>query len=96
MIVSLFVVPGVAILLVSALAGVVTHYGRKSPELLVAPPQAGFGAASRLVRAEATRERARADLASLTTPKTAPALTLVPNRTDQAGSVGPKAARPAA
>jgi hypothetical protein len=93
MIVSLFVVPGVAILLVSALAGVFTHYGRKSPELLVAPSRAGFGAASALVRAEATRERARADLASLTTPKTAPALTLV---TDRADHTGPRAARSAA
>jgi len=78
MIISLIiVVPGVALLLVAAFAGLVTHYGRKSDQQLVAPRNAEFGDASRLIRAEATRERARADLTALTSRKTDRALTLL-------------------
>ena len=87
MIISLIVViPGVVLVLVVALAGGVTRYGRQADPLLVAPRNAGFGEASRLVRAEATRERARADLQALTNRRTtAPALTLVKNETTRTG-----------
>jgi hypothetical protein len=89
MIISLvIVIPGVALLLVAAFAGLFTHYGRKSDQLLVAPPNAGFGTAARLLRAEATRERARADLKALTTRKAGPALVLV----DAAPKSGQRAA----
>ena len=70
----IIVVPGVAVLLVAAFAGLLTRIGRTSDELLVAPQNAGFGAASRLVRAAATRERARTDLRALSTRKTDQAL----------------------
>jgi hypothetical protein len=70
-------VPGVVLLLLTACAGLVAGQGRKSDQPLVAPQNADFGEASRLMRAEATRERARADLRNLTSRKTAPALALV-------------------
>lgn len=75
MIISLAVViPGVALLLVVAFAGLGTTLGRRSKERLVAPRNASFGDAARLMRAEATRERARADLRALTSRKTEPTL----------------------
>ena len=87
----IIVVPGVALLLTAAFAGLVTIYGRRSEEHLVAPRNAGFGQASRLVRAEATREQARADLRALTAPKAngtdlkpGPALVLVDDTTEKA------------
>ena len=67
MIISLIiVVPGVALLLIAAFAGLATSRARSSQEPLVAPRNAGFGEAARSLRAEATRERARADLLALT------------------------------
>jgi hypothetical protein len=78
MIISLIiVVPGVALLLVAAFAGLATHYGRKSDQGLVAPRNAEFGEAARLLRAEATREQARADLKALSSRKTDRALALL-------------------
>jgi hypothetical protein len=77
MIISLIVVPGVALLLIAAFAGLVTTYWRRSDEHLVAPRNAGFGESARLLQAEATREQARADLKALATRKTGPALVLV-------------------
>jgi hypothetical protein len=78
MIISLIiVVPGVALLLIAAFAGLATSQARRSQERLVAPRNAGFGAAARSMRAEATRERARADLQALTSRKTGPALVVL-------------------
>lgn len=78
MIISLaFVIPGSAVVLVAAFAGLVSSYGRASTENLVAPRNAQFGEASRLLRDEATRARARADLAGLSTRKTDRALVLL-------------------
>src|SRR4051812_27523492 len=89
MIVSLIIVIiGGGLLLVSAFSGLFPHYGRRSDDLLIAPRNAGFGTASRVARShlarsrqershqdrvEATRERARADLAALTSRTADPA-----------------------
>lgn len=70
----IIVVPGVAVLLLAAFASLLTRVGRTSEDLLVAPQNAGFGAASRLARAAATREQARTDLRALSTRKTDQAL----------------------
>ena len=78
MIISLaIVIPGVGLLLIAAFAGLFSTLGRRSETPLVAPRNAGFGEASRLMRAEATRERARADLRALTARRTGPALVLL-------------------
>lgn len=71
MIISLAVViPGVAVLLVAAFAGQLGGYGRTSTDQLVAPRNAEFGETARLLRAEATRAQAQADLKALSTRKT--------------------------
>jgi hypothetical protein len=66
-------VPGVALLLMAAFAGLAASQGRTSQESLVAPRNAEFGAATR-GRAEATRAQARADLKTLTARSSEPAL----------------------
>jgi hypothetical protein len=71
----IIVVPGVVLLLIAAFAGLATSQARRSQEHLVAPRNAGFGEATRSMRAEATRERARADLQAL--PSRKPDATLV-------------------
>jgi hypothetical protein len=78
MIISLAIaVPGVAVLLAAAFAGLVSSHGRGTGENLVAPRNAQFGEASRMLRDEATRTRAGADLAGLTTRRTDRALVLL-------------------
>ncbi|HST83381.1 MAG TPA: hypothetical protein VLL08_16745 [Kineosporiaceae bacterium] len=73
----IIVVPGVVLLLIAAFAGLATSQARGSQERLVAPRNAGFGEAGRLMRAEATRERARADLKALTSRQPGAALVMV-------------------
>ena len=80
-------IPGITVLLVAAFAGLVGSYGRTSTEKLIAPRNAQFGEASRLLRDETTQARARADLAALTSRKTDRALVLLidgaPKESDQ-------------
>jgi hypothetical protein len=78
MIVSLaIVVPGVAVLLIAAGAGMLSGFGRRSTENLVAPRNAEFGETARALRAEATRAQAQADLKALTSRRTDRALVLL-------------------
>ena len=73
MIVALIIaVPGVLLLLLASFAGLTATWARTSDESLVAPRNAEFGEIARRARAEATRERARADLKSLTTRRSGP------------------------
>ena len=73
MIVALIIaVPGVLLLLLTAFAGLTATWGRSGGESLVAPRNAQFGEIARQAQAEATRERARADLKSLTSRRIGP------------------------
>ncbi len=72
----IIVVPGVALLLIAAFAGLVTTYGHRTDDGLVAPRNAGFGESARLMRAEAIREQARTDLKALTSRTTGSALAM--------------------
>jgi hypothetical protein len=63
----LIAVPGIALLLLAAVAGLVAAYGRSSDETLVAPRNAGFGEARQQARC-ATRARDQPRTAQPKTP----------------------------